>query len=305
MKVAVIGYGSIAKKHIQALSELQYQPEVFALRSQNPSTEIEGVTNFYNEAKLHKINPDFFIISNPTANHFQAIRSAMQLDRPLFIEKPLFSKTGKEESDLIAEIEKRNLKTYVACNLRFLEALQEVKTRTEGQKINEVNVYCGSYLPDWRPGTDFRKVYSANKEMGGGVHIDLIHELDYLYWIFGKPVKTSAHFSNDSSLQISAYDYANYLWQYKGFNANVILNYYRKIPKRTLEIVTENHIYLVDLLKNCVYRDGENIYESSETIAHTYKKQIQFFIEEIVNGNQIFNPVQEAYEILKLCLEEA
>src|SRR5690606_19349874 len=138
-----------------------------------------------------------------------------------------------------------------------------------GERVNEVNVYCGSYLPDWRPGVDFRKVYSANKELGGGVHIDLIHELDYVFWLWKEPRKTRAFFSNTSSLDISAFDYANYLWTYDGFSVSIVLNYYRRDPKRTLEIVTEQATYQVDLLNNTIEKNGEIVFSSQQRINDT------------------------------------
>ena len=55
--------------------------------------------------------------------------------------------------------------------------------------VYSARVLCSSYLPGWRPGVDYRTVYSAHKDMGGGVTIDLIHEWDYLVELFGKPEK--------------------------------------------------------------------------------------------------------------------
>jgi len=124
--------------------------------------------------------------------------------------------------------------------LRFLECIGFIKEKIQflnNRALNEVNVYCGSYLPEWRPGIDYKKSYSANPELGGGVHRDLIHELDYLYWLFGQPKAVNRFLRSQSSLAISSFDYANYLLDYDGFSANVILNYFRRDAKRSMELV--------------------------------------------------------------------
>lgn len=106
-------------------------------------------------------------------------------------------------------------------------------------KIAEVNVYCRSDLRTWRNGIDFRKSYSVRKDLGGGVHLDLIHELDYVYWFFGKPEALHRRMTSKSSLQIDSIDYANYSLAYSNFSVNIILNYFRTAPKRQIEIVSE------------------------------------------------------------------
>ncbi|MBE8722050.1 Gfo/Idh/MocA family protein [Sphingobacterium pedocola] len=300
MKVLIIGLGSIAKKHIIALRKYDPKIELYALRSSKTSAAQDDVINIYSLDEVEQVS--FAIVSNPTAAHADTIVMLVDKGVPMFIEKPLFSSLDHQE--LVARVKRLNIKTYVACNLRFLEAIQFIKTHIAAKRINEVNVYCGSYLPDWRPRLDYRTVYSANKEMGGGVHIDLIHEIDYVYWLFGKPIGVKKHFSNVSSLNISAFDYANYLLSYPTFNVNVQLNYYRRDPKRSLEIVCENGTFFIDLLHNKVLWREEVVFEASSRIADTYYTQMEFFINNILNGNVYFNDINEAYEILTLCLED-
>lgn len=305
MKVLIIGLGSIAKKHIDAIRKLDEFAEIFALRSSFKSkSDILGITDIYSLNDLKISDLDFIIISNPTSEHYSTIKKLTEFKTPLFIEKPLFSEITEETQCLVDQIESKSIKTYVACNLRFLECLQQLKEIIKGKVVNEVNVYCGSYLPDWRPGVDFRTVYSANKEMGGGVHIDLIHELDYVYWLFGTPLRTQTFFSSKSSLDITAIDYANYLWVYDEFSASIILNYYRKDSKRTIEIVTEEGTYHVDLLKNSIELNGDLIFISDNKIIDTYTKQIVFFVENVVKKGEKFNTIAEANTILKLCMKD-
>lgn len=300
MRVLIIGLGSIAKKHITALKEIDPNVEIIALRYSSTAEQYENVHNIFEIEEVTNIDFDFAIISNPTSAHAASIESLIPFKIPLFIEKPLFENLYNQYIlDLISQ---NNIFTYVACNLRFLDSLQFAKKYISKKRINEVNVYCGSYLPEWRPNQDFRKVYSANKEMGGGVHIDLIHELDYTYWLFDKPSEVVKTFSSSSSLDISAIDYANYLLKYDTFCVNIVLNYYRRDPKRNLEIVCEDGTLYVNLLKNEVYWNNQNIFESTKTIKDTYLDQIRFFIDNINNPKSSFNTINEAYEILELCL---
>ena len=305
MKVLIIGLGSIALKHIKALQELYPSVVIYALRRKGePSKGIKGVIEIFDMDEIAVDTLSFILISNPTSVHYDTIQKVIRYKKPLFIEKPLFGALSKEANDLVMEVGRQGIPTYVACNLRFLESIVKIKELLVGRRVNEVNVYCGSYLPDWRPNVDFRKVYSANKEMGGGVHIDLIHELDYVYWLFGAPTRTQSFFNNKSSLNITAYDYANYLWEYDDFSVSVVLNYYRRDSKRTLEVLTEEGTFLVDLLKNIISYNDKLVFQSSQLSLQTYTAQMQFFVEEILNKQTKFNTIVEGYKVLELCLQE-
>jgi predicted dehydrogenase len=253
----------------------------------------------YNEAQ--KINFDFAIVSNPTAFHQDAIKNLIQFKVPLFIEKPLFHKL--EITSVINELEKNEIQSYVACNLRFYDSIGFIKEYIESKRprINEINVYCGSYLPEWRKDADYRKNYSAKRNFGGGVHLDLIHELDYIYWIFGKPLSIKRTLKNNSSLNIESIDYANYLLEYDNFCVNIILNYFRIDAKRIFEIVFQDETWQVDLLKNTIYSNKGKVFSSNQTMMETYDRQMKYFIENI-HTKKIMNTANEAFEVLKICL---
>lgn len=306
MKVLIVGLGSIGKKHIDALKTCNPGIDIVALRSNLKSEPVENVSSVYSIEELIINAPfDFAIISNPTNKHLETVSLLLDFKCPLFIEKPLFHSI--EFNSVLKKIADSGIKTYVACNLRFLDSIIFLKEELLSKvRINEVNIYCGSYLPDWRKDIDYRKVYSAHSDQGGGAHLDLIHELDYTYWLFGKPLHHSSFKSSRSTLGIDAVDYANYLLEYDNFAVSIILNYFRRDKKRTIELVCEDDTYTVDLFSNSVSSSKEIIFQSNQTIPDTYLRQMVYFTEIInktlKNNTEIINNVNEAFEVLQICL---
>ena len=264
MRVLFIGLGSIAKKHINALSLMTLDVLLYALRSSKQSVSIEGVVNIYNRNEVRELDLDFVVITSPTSFHQRDIKFCLELKIPVFIEKPV-SNTLNLNKILSKKI---HSKTYIGCNLRFLDCIKFTKSFIENttSKVNEVNSYCGSFLPEWRPNSDYTLSYSADPDKGGGVHLDLIHEIDYLVWIFGYPKESKKLLRSNSSLNISSIDYANYNLIYENFVANVQLNYFRRDPKRTFDIVFEDFTISINLLENTVYKDKELIFSSDQLL---------------------------------------
>jgi len=306
LNILIIGLGSIAKKHIAAIKTIEETSVIYALRSGKNAEAYPGVHNISTLEEL-PIKPDFVIIANPTLLHEQAIQQGIDLGCPLFIEKPVLSNADNAE-ELKKRIYGKKILTYTACNLRFHPALQFLKKHIAETKpvINEVNIYCGSYLPDWRPGTDFRKSYSSISSMGGGVHLDLIHELDYCQWLFGEPSQINALKRSVSGLRVDAVDYANFTLLYPQFTANIILNYYRRDPKRHLELVMENDTLFIDLLNNKIIStmSGKKIFEEPFSMIKTYESQMRYFFHALKNKQQTMNDISEGISVLKMAMHE-
>lgn len=306
MNILIIGLGSIARKHIAAIRELGINATFSALRFTPGAQQEAGVKNIYSLEELEH-QPDMVIVSNPTMLHHDTLLELLPLGYPLFIEKPLAGTIQQAEA-IQRRLEQYPCFTYVACNLRFHPALTFVKTylaNRQGQ-VQEVNCYCGSYLPGWRPGTDFRTGYSARKELGGGVHLDLIHELDYCCWLFGKPMEQYSLKRNVSALHIDVADFAAFHLLYPHFTANITLNYYRRDPKRVLEIVMQDATIEADLLKNTVRNltTGEVLFEQPFEMKQTYIHQMKYVLDCLTRQQQPMNDLNEAATVLQIALYE-
>lgn len=304
MEVLIIGLGSAGKKHVDALNKLEKEAvNISALRNDPSKADIyHQVKNIKSLEDLQK-TPDFAIISNPTSLHAFQIEQLLKYEIPLLIEKPAVS-TIADGIRIQKEINAKNIFTHVGCNLRFLKVMEFTKEflQKKEQRINEVNIYGGSDLSQWRPHQDFRKSYSANENLGGGIHMDWIHELDYLYWLFGTPEDATKKFGRKSSLAINSIDYANYIFTYPDFHASVILNYYRKDRKRTMEVVTSTGTLLVEIELGNVYFDNKKIFSQQENLIDTYTYQMEYFLAILKNNTKSMNDFNHALTVLKMTL---
>lgn len=304
MNILIIGLGSIGKKHVDVIIELFPESNIYALRSTQTNDTYKKSINIKSIDEL-STKIDFVIISNVTYKHVDAIEIAIQLNCPLFIEKPVLE-NFTHANNLLYKINLNKIQTYVACNMRFHPCLEFISNylRTKNDKINEVNIYCGSYLPDWRPQKDYLKSYSANEFMGGGVDLDLIHEMDYMVWLFGFPQKVLSLKKSNSTLKINSYDSVRYLVDYPSFSIGITLNYFRRDSRRCLEIVMQDDTIIVDLnlceIKSMI--SGNIFFSSSFSIMDTYKKQMLYFVDSLASKKNHINDFENAINILKLAI---
>ena len=106
----------------------------------------------------------------------------------IYIEKPL-SNNLKGIQQLENLQKKFNLKILVGFQLRYHPGLILIKNLIKNKslgKVYSVGSDVGEYLPSWHPQEDYKRSYASKKKLGGGVILTLIHEIDYLYWIFGE-----------------------------------------------------------------------------------------------------------------------
>ena len=186
MRVCFIGAGSIGCRHIKNLKFIYPDTEIVLYRKTDRPLD-EDVRHMvakeiYDYNKLDEWY-DAVFITNPTNLHYETIKMFNDKTDCFFIEKPIFQ---SEETNIDGLMKSNNV-YYVACPLRYTQVLKRAKELLSNKKIYSARAISSSYLPGWRPGVDYRKVYSAHKEQGGGVRIDLIHEWDYLSALFGIP----------------------------------------------------------------------------------------------------------------------
>lgn len=306
MKILICGLGSIGQKHIAAINDIAPEALIYSIRSHKKGEVIPGVINVHTFEEVPR-NIDFAIISNITSLHESTICRLLPLGCPLFIEKPVLSSLENADQ-LLKLIKKKEIITYVACNLRFHPSIRFIKEYVDKYKprINEISVYAGSYLPEWRPNINFRSSYSANQNLGGGVHLDLIHELDYCTWIFGFPQTVTSFKQSLSSLEINSIDSARFIFQYDNYLMDIALNYFRRDTKRTIEIVTDKDTIVVDLIKNEVLKleNNEVIFKSEYGIGYTYYEQMRYFIGRVLTNQTTMNDFENALNVLKIAINE-
>ena len=158
-----------------------------------------------------------------------------------------------------------------------------------------------SYLPDWRPGVDYRKTYSAHKDMGGGVSIDLIHEWDYLQYLIGFPERAYSIIEKRSGLEIDSDDVALYIADYGDKTAEIHLDYFGRVPIRKLEIFTKEDTVECDLLTDTIsfLKSGEQIILTEER-DDTQTRELEAFLDMIQGKRENTNDIEHALNTLIL-----
>lgn len=308
-----IGLGSIGTRHLKNLHAICEKQGLtlcaHALRSDLNRPLRPGVaellvaqfTTLEDPAALPRY--DMAFITNPTSLHAAALELVRGRAGALFIEKPIFSaeETGRDLADLIPA----GQKAYVAAPMRWCGAMLALKKHLPDLHPYCARVLCSSYLPDWRPGVDYRTVYSAHKALGGGVTIDLIHEWDYLVELFGKPEKLYNLRGQYSELEIDSDDVSLYIAKYPHLLAEVHLDYFGRGYRRSIELFCPTGSAVADFGAGTLTLPDGIVEDCREDVNERYIREMEYFLHYALEGEgDSLNTPATALDVLKLTLGE-
>lgn len=265
MKVLMIGLGGIGQRHLRNLhTRLGDRLEVLAYRVRRttpvltdklqvepgePSLEERYRIRVFDDldAALAQ-RPDAAFVCNPSSLHVPVALAAARAGCHLFVEKPLSHDLADVDA-LVEAVHSRGLVGLVAYQLRFHPCLQHVKALLDRQAIGRVvavRAEVGEHLPSWHPYEDYRQMYASRRDQGGGVVLSQIHELDYIYWLFGYPRRLYAVGGQLTRLEVDVEDVASLLMDCGGVPVSLHQDYIQLPPSRTLQIVGDAGKILVD-----------------------------------------------------------
>lgn len=308
LKICFVGLGSIGKRHIKNIAKVLKEREqeffIDAIRSTDKRIpeQINALirNRYYGVEELTDVY-DIIFITNPTIYHYDTIKKMMPYAKNMFIEKPVFHQYMENVNALNFYPEGTY---YVACPLRYSAVVTELKRRVINEQVYSVHAISSSYLPEWRKGVDYRQVYSAHKCMGGGVTLDLIHEIDYITWLFGIPGMSYHLCGKYSDLEIDSDDLSVYLLKYKDKIIEIHTDYLGRESIRSIDLYCKNYVIKGDLLNNALtykYPDG-----NSKVIAlgqtDMYLQEMEAFLDMIEGKRSNENDIVYANQILRIAL---
>jgi predicted dehydrogenase len=300
MKILMIGLGGIGQRHLRNVRTLLgEQVELAAYRTRRQDLiltdklQVEstsGLEQRYSLTVFHDLDvalawkPTAVFICNPSSLHLPTALAAAKAGCHLFVEKPLSHDLAQTE-ELATLVEQNGLTALVAYQLRFHPCLQSVHTLLQKNAVGRlvaVRAEVGEFLPGWHPYEDYRQMYASRKELGGGVILSQIHELDYLYWFLGLPQKLYALGGHLSSLEIDVEDTASILMDCSGVPVHLHQDYIQRPPSRGLQIVGDEGKIVADLRALTVrHFDSEGNLASDESWPAFERNQL--FLDELAH----------------------
>jgi len=315
MKVLVVGMGSIGKRHVSNLLDINPNIEIDVfdnIEKKILDIKKEYSVNVVEEHSVDSNNYDCILVCTSPSSHIDIALRAVNSGSNVFIEKPLSINMDKV-NELQELKNKNNIHVFVGYNFRFNKGINLIKKIVEQEKFGKilhVSSYFGQYLPDWKPEQDFKDNYTAWKKLGGGIILDNSHEIDYLTWMFGKPKSIQSDYIQTDLFPSDTEAICDVILKFeKNILGTIHMDYVRRVYRRTLELLCENAVIEWSLSKNeirifDVALDSCDINSTGETINDMYIEEMKHVLECVkLNKNSEIISLENGISSLQLSEE--
>lgn len=210
MTVAVIGTGSIGRRHAANLLALGEDVLAVSTRRSAPtieiaSTEVPCVGSL--DAALDR-GVDAVVVANPTSLHGEVAGAAIAAGCDVYLEKPA-TPSVTTCRPLLEAAERAGATVAVGHQLRFHPLVDELRARLASGDLGRVLAVHATWvehLEDYHPGEDYRQGYAARQDLGGGVLLTQNHLPDLLHLLVGPFASVFAVGGHLSELELDVDD---------------------------------------------------------------------------------------------------
>lgn len=168
MFIPVIGAGSIGRRHHENLTLLGVRTALLPWRGFDPTA-------------FRRLGADAVVIATATPVRLEPLRLAADLGLPIYLEKPLGADPDMVE-DLLRLAEPQAHRSMLGLMMRYHPAYRHL-ARSDLTSIYDFSFAIGHDVRRWRQNWRFSESYAADPK-GGGVLLDLCHELDMALSLF-------------------------------------------------------------------------------------------------------------------------
>lgn len=329
MKVLMVGLGSIGQRHLRNIKRLYGdEAQILAYRvrglkrtfsdtmqiRENVSLEEEyKITRFDDLDEALAQKPEIAFITNITKSHIPCALACAEAGCHLFLEKPVSD--SMEGTRALRETARRQgVKVFVGYQNRLHPGIQYLKQFLDEGRIGRVlsvRSVVGERLVTMHTYEDYKETYMARKDMGGGVLLNqMVHELDYLYYLFGMPASVYACGGINGNLGIDVEDNLDAVYRYEtengSFPVSVHADFYQSPPSRFVKVVGERGHIVVDLLKASVLQvvedESRTIEYSDFTRNDMFVEELRLFMECVTKGTDEAIPLEDGIKSLQMAL---
>ena len=312
--ILIVGYGSIGKRHFKNISK-SINAKIIVLTKQKNLQKLESnnvfVTNSIKKALSYK--PDIGFVTNETSLHVDTALTLAENNMHLFLEKPL-SHSMKNVLKLKKQIKKKKLITQIGCHMRFHPCIKKIKNILENNtlgRIISIYIESSSFLPDWHPCEDYRLGYAARDELGGGISLTCIHEIDLLYWFFGKPSKVFSITGKFSDLEVKSDDLSVMTFLFKNrIVGEVHLDYFQRPEFKSCKIKgTKGTLYWDSPTNEIkIFNHRSKKWKSVLKIKNfkknsMYINEIKHFFNNVKRKEKTMNDINDGISTLQIVLD--
>lgn len=230
--ILIIGHSSISKKHLSFIRN-KNKYKFYIVSKHLKKHDFLNKINF--DQAQNKLF-DFAIICGPSSERIENLYKIKKNCKKFFLEKPIadqYKRIVKLKRD--ASLIKKLYVGYVFRHSNLIKKLKKLINNKKNGKFLGAQIISRSFLPNWRKHINYKKSVSAIKSKGGGVLLELSHEIDLMLYLFGKCEIVSSALSNSGTLGINVEERADIILRSKNSSfINILLDFNSKLIERKI-----------------------------------------------------------------------